>query len=194
MGKSGATNDLSSFRIISLTLHIRKLYHTLEAQRTMDFMVANKYLDPAAQKAFMDGVNGCVEHVTVIQEIIQNATHNHKTVHITWFDLEDAFGSVSHMLIPITSLYSKLEGQIKTKNWESDIFKFLKGFFQGDPHSGVIFMIIFNSIIEYSKKHQETQGYELKTETSALFVTLNNSGSKVQILSVLEKNMKFLGS
>ena len=53
----------------------------------------------------------------------------------------------------ITSLYSKLEGQIKTKNWESDIFKFLKGFFQGDPHSGVIFMIIFNSIIEYSKKH-----------------------------------------
>lgn len=100
-GKSGATDDLSNFRIISLTLNIRKLYHTLEAQRTMDFMVANKYLDPAAQKAFMDGVNGCVEHVTVIQEIIQNATHNHKTVHITWFDLEDAFGSVSHMLIPI---------------------------------------------------------------------------------------------
>ena len=64
-------------------------------------MVANKCLDPAAQKAFMDGVNGCVEHVTVIQEIIQNTTHNHKTVHITWFDLEDAFGSVSHMLIPI---------------------------------------------------------------------------------------------
>ena len=121
-GKSGATDDLSNSRIISLTLNIRKSYHTLEAQRTMDFMVANKYLDPAAQKAFMDGVNGCVEHVTVIQEIIQNATHNNKTVHNTWFDLEDAFGSVSHMLIPITSLYSKLEGQIKTKNLESDIF------------------------------------------------------------------------
>ena len=67
-GKSGATDDLSNSRIISLTLNIRKLYHTLEAQRTMDFMVDNKYLDPAAQKAFMDGVNGCVEHVTVYKK------------------------------------------------------------------------------------------------------------------------------
>ena len=165
--ENGATDDFSNFRMISLTLNIGKLYHTLEAQRTTDFMVANKYLDPAAQKAYMNGINGCVEHVTVIQEIIQNAKHNHKTVHITWFDLEDAFGSVSHMLIPIvmnyyslptqitkyiTSLYSKLEGKIKTQNWESDIFKFLKGVFQGDPYSGVIFLIIFNPIIEYIKK------------------------------------------
>ena len=125
------------------------------------------------------------------------------------------------------------------------------GVFQGDPYSGVIFLIIFNPIIEYIKKHKETQGYELKTETSVKFVsttpfaddfniisrnstkhqqlvkdvetklktmglvlkapkcrslsitggktsnihfTLNNSGSEVKILFVLEKNMKFLES
>ena len=103
--KKGATDDFSKLRLISLKLDIGKLYHTLEAQQTMDFMVANKYLDPAAQKAYTNGINGCVEYVTVIQVIIQRAKHNHKAVHITWFYLEDAFGSVSHMLIPIVMNY-----------------------------------------------------------------------------------------
>ena len=98
--------------MISLTLNIGKLYHTLEAQRAINFMVANKYLDPIAQKAYIDGINGCVEHVTVIQEIIQHSKINHKTVHKTWFDLEDAFGSVSHMLIPYVMNYYHIPTQI----------------------------------------------------------------------------------
>ena len=56
-------------------------------------MVENKYLDPTAQKSYIEGVNGCIEHVTVVQEVIHNAKVNHATTHITWFDLEDAFGS-----------------------------------------------------------------------------------------------------
>ena len=87
-------DDPTNFRMIALTLTIGKLYHTLEAQRTINFMVANKYLDPTAQKAYIEGVNGCVEHVTLVQEVIQHSQLNHKTVHLTWFDLEDAFGSV----------------------------------------------------------------------------------------------------
>ena len=56
-------------------------------------MVENKYLDPTAQKSYIEGVNGCIEHVTVVQEVIHNAKVNHATTQITWFDLEDAFGS-----------------------------------------------------------------------------------------------------
>ena len=82
---------------LTLTLNIEKLFHRLEAQRTIDFMVANKYLNQVAQKAYIEGINGCKEHVTVVQEMIQHAKLKHKTVHITWFDLEDAFGSVCHM-------------------------------------------------------------------------------------------------
>ena len=125
--------------MISLTMNIGKLYHSLEAQRAIDFMVANQYLDPVAQKAYIEGINGCVEHVTVVQEVIQHARLNHKTVHITWFDLEDAFGSVCHVLIPfvmkhyyiptqitkyISNLYSKLKGRVICDDWESEIFKF----------------------------------------------------------------------
>ena len=63
-------------------------------------MLENNYCDPTAQKAYVDGVNGCMEHVAVVHEIIQHANLNHKTVQATWFDLMDAFGSVSHSLIP----------------------------------------------------------------------------------------------
>jgi hypothetical protein len=137
----------------------------------MEFMLENSYLNPTAQKAYIEGVNGCVEHVTVVQEAVQHATLLHKTVHATWFDCEDAFGSVPHVLIPyvlsyynipqqiityITSLYSKLKGKIFTNDWESEFFMFLKGVFQGNPYSGVIFLIIFNPIIEYLKKHKES--------------------------------------
>ena len=165
--KNGPDDDPANFRMISLTLNIGKLYHTLEAQRMINFMVANGYLDPVAQKAYIEGINGCVEHVCVVQEIMQHARLNHKTVNITWFDLADAFGSINHLLIPfvmkhyniptevtnyIINLYSKLKGKVVCQDWESDMFKFLKGAFQGDPLSGVIFLIVFNPILEYKKK------------------------------------------
>ena len=59
--KGGSSDDPSLFRMISLTLNIGKLYHTLEAKRHMDFMTSNGYIDPAAQKAFIEGINGCVK-------------------------------------------------------------------------------------------------------------------------------------
>ena len=170
----------ANFRMISLTLNIGKLYHTLESQRTMQFMLENNYMDKTAQKAYVEGVHGCVEHVMVVQEIIQQAKLHKKTVHITWLDLEDASGSVPHEIIPfimshyhipkriiayITSLYTKLIGKVCTQDWETDFFKFLKGVFQGDPYSGVIFLVVFNPLIEYIKKYKETHGYTIKTET-----------------------------
>ena len=212
-------DDPTKFRMIALTLNIGKLYHTLEAQRTINFMVANKYLNPTAQKAYVEGVNGCVEHVTVVQEVIQDAKLNHGTAHFTWFDLEDAFGSVPHMLIQITAehyhiptiitayimnLYKKLEGKVITANWESEIFKFLKGVFAGDPYSGIIFLIVFNPIIEFIKQHQETHGYTLKTKTNVMNVSTTPFADDFNIISrehtkhqelvtIVEKNLISMG-
>ena len=85
-------------------------------------------------------------------------------------------------------MYSKLEGKIKTQNWETDISKFLKGVFQGDPYRCVIFLITFKPIIEYIKKHKETQGYELKTETSVKCVSTTPFADDFDIIS--RKNTK----
>ena len=35
-------------------------------------MLENSYTDKTAQKAYVEGVHGCVEHVMVVQEIIQS--------------------------------------------------------------------------------------------------------------------------
>ena len=99
--EDGPNDDRINFRMISLTLNIGKLYHSLEAQRTINFIVSNKYLDPITQKnAYIEGINGCIEHVTVEQQIFEDAKQNNKTVHITWVDLKDAFQSACHMLLP----------------------------------------------------------------------------------------------
>ena len=171
------TDDPTTFRMISLTANVGKLYHTLEASRSISYMITNKYLDPSAQKAYINGINGCVEHVCVVQEVINHAKANNKTAHITWFDLVDAFGSLSHVLIPyvfhhyhfpkeiisyIQNMYSKLRGRVKTQDWETEIFQFLRGAFAGDPYSGIIFLITFNPLIEYIKKFKLSQGYKIE--------------------------------
>ena len=140
-------------------------------------MITNGYLDPSAQKAYIQGINGCIENVQVVQEVINHAKANHRTVHLTWFDLIDAFGSLSHVLIRhvlrhyhipavivsyISDIYAKLRGKVVTPNWESDVFDFLRGTFQGDPFSGTIFLVTFNPLIEFIKKFKVKQGYKIE--------------------------------
>lgn len=92
------------------------------------------------------------------------------------YDLQDAFGSVSHSLIPIclkhynvpdhlinnvSNLYSKLEGKVITKDWKTNFFKFRRGVFQGDPLSSIIFLIVFQPIISHIKLFEDKYGYDL---------------------------------
>ena len=98
----GSDHDMTNFRMISLALNIGKLYHTLEFDRTLSFLVRNEYLDPTFQKAYLNDINGCVEHVTVLKEVLQHAKSNKNSVYVTWIDMEDCFGSLCHQLIPFT--------------------------------------------------------------------------------------------
>ena len=56
-------------------------------------------------------------------------------------------------------------GKVCTPDWETEFFRFLKGVFQGDPFSGIIFLIVFNPIIEHIKIYKQTHGYTIRTET-----------------------------
>ena len=174
--KAGSTNDPSNFRPLALSSCLGKPYHQIKAARLNKFMVSNGYINTSHQKAFLEGINGCMEHIKVLQEIIQDAKAKRRTVHISWFDLTDAFGSVSHELIQfclnhfhvpeaerkyIHSLYSQLSGKISTKDWISDIFRFLKGIFQGDPYSPSIFLVIFQPLIDFIQSHKNSHGYQL---------------------------------
>ena len=76
-----------------------KTFHLILAKRVTTFLIKNKLVDPAVQKAFLPGISGCTEHNAVMEEIIKHIKHTRKTAHIAFFDLADAFGSVPHDLI-----------------------------------------------------------------------------------------------
>ena len=88
--------------MIALSNCIGKLYHLILSQRTTKYLLENKLIDPKMQKAFLPGINGCIEHNITMEEIVKDARVNKKTLHITFFDLADAFGSVPHELIQHT--------------------------------------------------------------------------------------------
>ena len=71
-----------------------------------------------------------------------------------------------HMLCPITTFPTKLlhilqvctlnyKDKFLQKSGKQKMFKFLRGVFQGDPFSGIIFLIAFNPIVQYIKKNMK---------------------------------------
>ena len=174
--KDGDTADPAMFRMIALTSTLGKPYHQIKAERMAQFMTKNGYIDEATQKAFLRGVNGCIEHTQVIQEVIQDAKQKKRMVHFSWYDLTDAYGSIPHNLIEhclkhynipeseikyIMNLYSQLEGRIVTKGWKSESFRFCRGIFTGDNYSPIIFNLVFQPLIDFIKLEKDKQGYAL---------------------------------
>ena len=45
-------------------------------------MLVNGFLDTLLQKGFLKGVNGCVEHIFAIQQILSNAKENLQPFHL----------------------------------------------------------------------------------------------------------------
>ena len=162
--------------MIALPSVIGKLFHQILAERFEKYVLNNQLINQKFQKAFLQGISGCVEHNAVIHEIIRHAKSNSRTVHFTWFDLEDAFGSVEHDLIfhtlsrldfppqiqsYVKNLYSSLSGRAVSKDWTSNEFMFRRGIFQGDPLSPLIFILCFDPIIQFLNENAQF-GYNLE--------------------------------
>ena len=135
--------------MISLKSSIAKTYHLLLAK-----------IDEKIQKAFLPSIIGTIEHNVVLDKIISQAKTNKKT----FFDLEDAIGSVPHPLIIhtlkrfnvpaeiqlyINTLYNNRLSSVFTDSFFTDGFPFKIGVFQGDPLSSIMFLMVFNPIIEF---------------------------------------------
>ena len=173
--KKGSTEEPSNFRMIALSNTIGKLFHLIISKRTTNYVISNKMIDPFLQKGFIPGINGCVDHNLVMDEIIKDAKMKRRTVHITFFDLADAFGSVPHQLIFDTfkrlhmqeqiikylkCFYSNLMSKVVTTEFDSEEFKFKRGVTQGDPYSPIVFLMAFQPILDYLYS-QKSSGYNL---------------------------------
>ena len=118
-----------------------------------------------------------------MDEIVKAARNKKKTVHITFFDLADAFGSVPHNSILhslrrnhfppqvinyVENFYNNISAKVVTKSFQSEIFSFKRGVFQGEPLSPIIFLLVFNPILQYLQENSKF-GYKLQ---DGKFITL----------------------
>ena len=179
--KKGPEEDPTNFRMIALSSTIGKLFNLILSRRLTTYLLENGIIDSAIQKAFLPNISGCFEHNMVMQEAIKYVRAKKKTMHITFFDLADAFGSVPHQLIMHTLETYQLPinireymanylqqgwAMVKTKSWSSERFKFARGVFQGDPLSPIIFIWIFNPIIKAIQQDPKL-GINIKGQTIA---------------------------
>ncbi len=82
--------------MIALTSVIGKLFNKIISDHILDYMIINNVINTAVQKAFIKNINGTIEHNQLLQEVISHAHKHKQTCDVTFFDLKDAFGSISH--------------------------------------------------------------------------------------------------
>ena len=159
--KKGDPQDPANFRPIALTSVIGKLYHKILAIRLEDYLIQNSIIDKSLQKGFLRGVNGCIEHVYAVQSMLVNAQEHSLPLALSFIDLRNAFGSISHAYIYdimkflrfppeftkyVRNLYSTLSAHVSNSDWRTQSFSINRGVFQG--LSPLLFLIAFNPIIQ----------------------------------------------
>ena len=53
----------------------------------LDYAVYNGYLDTSIQKAFVDGILGCLENHLKLSEMIKEANYQQRNLTLYWIDL-----------------------------------------------------------------------------------------------------------
>ena len=70
--EDGAT-EVEKFRTILLLNVEGKLYFALRADRLLQFSLANKYIDTSVQKGGVPRISGCLEHTSILSQLIREA-------------------------------------------------------------------------------------------------------------------------
>ncbi len=171
----GDASEPGNFRPIALTSTIGKLFNKIMACRLERFLRVNGLIDTSLQKGFLSNISGTMEHIFATSSIVQNAMHHGLPLSVTFLDLKNAFGSVSHQLIAdmldhvgvpvelrsyISSAYSQLTAYVACKKWSTSPFPIHRGVFQGDTLSPLIFLIAFNPVIQLAQS-LSTLGFRL---------------------------------
>ncbi|ELR17604.1 Reverse transcriptase [Acanthamoeba castellanii str. Neff] len=95
--KKGDPNDTGNWRPISLQVTIYKIFTAALSKRLISWAGKHNTFS-ASQKGFLPA-EGCHEHAFVLRSVLDDARRHKQNVYLAWYDLRNAFGSVSHDLI-----------------------------------------------------------------------------------------------
>ena len=177
--KSTDTSHPKLMRPISILNSEGRLFWTVFQLRMSRYMISNKYIQPHVQKGFIEGVAGCIEHTTTHWEMLQDAKKRRRIIVLAWLDLENAYGSIRHMLVQFAMkwyyvpqricdllfrYYEDIFLRVVTDNWTSDYFHLAIGVPQGCTASTIMFDVAFQVVIDIWrwKTRDISPGYTIK--------------------------------
>ena len=97
--KSDDTSHPSKMRPICILNVEGRIFFTIVNKRLANFLLSNGYIDFLVQKGFIRDCPGCIEFGALLQASIRYAKECRRPICISWLDLANAFGSVSHSLV-----------------------------------------------------------------------------------------------
>ena len=176
--KDGDPAEPKNYRPIALTSCSGKIFFSIWARRLEIFMQKNDYFKRSKQKGFLKGISGCPEHIECLKAALKDAKTSGRQIVVTWIDLKNAFGSVSHNLIQfalhwyhvpkqlaqiINTYYDTLVAAIEAPTWTSKSFSYEIGVFQGCVISPILFNMSFNLLLDLLSPLTPSHGYALKS-------------------------------
>ena len=125
--KEMQSRSITNFRPISLLNVEGKIFFGVLAHCMKTFLISNHYINTSVQKAGIPGFPGCLKHSQMIWNSILSSKRDKTELHVIWFDLANAYGSIPHHLIWMALEFfnfpSKV-GEIIMKYFNSTFIKF----------------------------------------------------------------------
>ncbi len=165
--KEEDSNELSQFRKISLLSVEGKIYFSLLSRRITEYLLNNKYIDISVQKGGIPGSSGCLEHTSMISQLLREAKEDKGDLSVVWLDLADAYGSVPHKLVDETlrqyhvpekvrsilqQYYKGLNFRFSVGNYTTEWHRVEKGIPAGCTISVILFSAAMNLLMKAAEK------------------------------------------
>ena len=213
--KEEGAKELNEFRTISLLNVEGKLFFAMKAERLLRYALANNYIDTSVQKGGVPDVSGCMEHTSVISQLIREAKANKTDLVVTWLDIANAYGSMPHSLIMtalqnthvpermqelVKSYYGEVKVRFSTTEFTTDWQRVEKGIITGCTLSVILFVLAMTMLVEEAKretKGPKTSSGQQQTNTRLFMddiaTTTNNLVQTKYLLEKLSENFKKAG-
>ena len=174
--KEKDSKTIEQFRTISLLSVECKIFFSVLARRLTTYMTVNEYVDTSSQKAAIPGFSGCVEHTSILSQLIRETKADKGDLTVAWLDLANAYGSIPHNLIvtPLDHYYipDHIKGMVK--NYFSGMMlrfsagnittahqSLEKGIVTGCTVSPILFIMGMNIIMKAAER--ETRGPKMNS-------------------------------
>ena len=163
-GKGADPILIDSFRPISLTSIIAKIFNSIIKKRIEAYCLEQGIIDGSVQKGFMPKVSGCEDHINAMSVLLRSLHKNKKTAHILLADLKAAYNCVPHdrlwqllehigiapkIVTYLQQLYKMSRMYVHTNDFETTQVPVGRGVLQGDTLSPLLFTIFFMVVIRH---------------------------------------------